>query len=148
MAERLLEIQAAVEATPELAMRDDAVGQAGWEATPAPMPPTEGEGKKRGRPQQPPPGNWLSRRRDGTDQGLAVLSAFRRPFDTHQGEWDIRMVQVKQKVSGGFCTLEGAQGFGRIRGDSSTARKQATNVFAALRDACAGSPFIPSSAMQ
>ena len=69
MAELLLEIKAAVEATPEPAMslsppvreafakRYEAVVQAGFEANPAPMPPTEGEVKKRGRPTQPPPVN-------------------------------------------------------------------------------------------
>ena len=160
MAELLLEIKAAVEATPELAMRlappereafakrYDAVVQAGFEANPAPMPPTEGEVKKRGRPKQPPPVNLLIRLRDFKDQVLAFMSDFRIPFDNNQGERDIRMVKVKQKVSGGFRTLEGAKCFGRIRGYISTARKNAKNVFEAIRDAFDGSPFIPSSEIQ
>src|SRR5437870_4044603 len=160
MAELLLEIKAAVEATPERAMslsppeleafakRYDAVVQAGFEANPAPMPATEGEGKKRGRPKQPPPVNLLIRLRDFKDQVLAFMSDFRIPFDNNQGERDIRMVKVKQKVSGGLRTLEGAKGFGRIRGYISTARKNAKNVFEAIRDAFDGSPFIPSSKIQ
>ena len=160
MAELLLEIKAAVEATPEPAMRlappeleafekrYDAVVQAGFEANPTPMPPTEGEEKKRGRPKQPPPVNLLIRLRDFKGQVLAFMTDFRVPFDNNQGERDIRMVKVKQKVSGGFRTLEGAQRFGRIRGYLSTARKQAKNVFEAIRDAFEGSPFIPSSEMQ
>ncbi len=36
----------------------------------------------------------------------------------------------------------------RIRGYISTARKNAKNVFEAIRDAFDGSPFIPSSVMQ
>jgi transposase len=160
MAELLLEIKAAVEATPEPAMslappeleafakRYDTVVHAGFEATPAPMPAIEGEGKKRGRPKQPPPVNVLIRLRDFKGQVLAFMSDFRIPFDNNQGERDIRMVKVKQKVSGGFRTLEGAKRFGRIRGYISTARKNAKNVFEAIRDAFEGSPFSPSSEMQ
>ena len=160
MAELLLEIKAAVAATPEPAMRlslsdltafekrYDAVVQAGFEANPTPVPTTEGEEKKRGRPKHPPPVNLLIRLRDFKGQVLAFMADFRVPFDNNQGERDIRMVKVKQKVSGGFRTFEGAQRFGRIRGYLSTARKQAKNVFEAIRDAFDGNPFIPSSAMQ
>jgi len=160
MAKLLLEIKAAVEATPAPAMRlsppaleafakrYDAVVQAGFEANPAPRPTTEEAVKKRGRPKQPPPVNLLIRLRDFKDAVLAFMSDFRIPFDNNQGERDIRMVKVKQKVSGGFRTLEGAKCFGRIRGYISTARKHAKNVFEAIRDAFDGSPFIPSSEMQ
>ena len=160
MAALLLEIKAAVAATPEPAMRlslteltafekrYDAVVQAGFEANPTPGPTTEGTEKKRGRPKQPPPVNLLIRLRDFKGPVLAFMTDFRVPFDNNQGERDIRMVKVKQKVSGGFRTCEGAQRFGRIRGYLSTARKQAKNVCEAIRDAFEGNPFIPSSAMQ
>jgi transposase len=160
MAARLVEIKAAVEATPVPAMRlappellafetrYDAIVQAGFDATPAPVLTAEGEAKKRGRPQQSPPVNLLIRLRDFKGQVLAFMADFRVPFDNNQGERDIRMVQVKQKVSGGFRTLEGAQRFGRIRGYLSTARKHAQNVFEAIQDAFEGQPFIPSPDMQ
>ncbi len=160
MAALLLEIKAAVAATPEPAMRlsplalegfakryDDVV-QSGFDANPAPVSPTEGEVKKRGRAKHTPPVNLLIRLRDFKGEVLAFMSDFRVPFDNNQGERDIRMVKVKQKVSGGFRTLEGAQRFGRIRGYISTARKNTKNVFEAIRDAFDGTPFIPSSAMQ
>lgn len=156
MAELLVEIKAAVEATPAPAMslsppeleafetRYDAVVQAGFDANPAPRPRTEGEVKPRGRPKQPPPVNLLIRLRDFKGEVLTFMSDFRVPFDNNQGERDVRMVKVKQKVSGGFHTLEGAKRFGRIRGYISTARKHSKNVFEAIRDAFDGNPFIPS----
>jgi hypothetical protein len=58
------------------------------------------------------------------------------------------MVKVQQKVSGGFRTLEGAKRFGRLRGNISTARKNAKNVFEAIRDAFDGRPLTPSSETQ
>jgi transposase len=160
MAALLVAIKAAVAATPAPAMRlsppellafetrYDAIVQAGFDANPAPVPTAEGEAKKRGRPKQSPPVNLLIRLRDFKGQVLAFMADFRVPFDNNQGERDIRMVKVKQKVSGGFRTLEGAQRFGRIRGYLSTARKHAKNVFEAIQDAFEGQPFIPSPDMQ
>jgi len=55
-------------------------------------------------------------------------------------------VELSEKVSGGFRTLEGAKRFGRIRGYISTARKNSKNIFEAIRDAFDGNPFIPSPA--
>jgi transposase len=160
MAELLLEIKAAVAATPAPAMslsppereafetRYDEVVHSGFDANPAPVSSTDGEVKKRGRPKQPPPVNLLIRLRDFKGEVLAFMSDFRVPFDNNQGERDVRMVKVKQKVSGGFRTLEGAKRFGRIRGYISTARKNAQNVFEAIRDAFDGRPFIPASEIQ
>ena len=157
MAALLVKIKAAVAATPAPAMclampallafeaRYDAIVQAGLAANSISMPTVEGKAPKRGRPKQSPPVNLLIRLRDFKRQVLAFMSDFRVPFDNNQGERDIRMVKVKQKVSGGFRTLEGAKRFGRIRGYISTARKNAKNVFEAIRDAFDGSPFIPSS---
>ncbi len=74
------------------------------------------------------------------------------PFTNNLAEQDIRMMKCKQKISGGFRTLGGAEQFARIRGFLSTARKQGWNMMLALRKAMMGdelamgkSPFEPLS---
>lgn len=126
--------------------RYEAALEAGYQLNPPPPPPPPvGGGKKRGRPAQTPPLNLLDRLQDFKTETLAFLHDFRVPFDNNLAERDVRMVKVKQKVSGGFRTPEGAQGFAQIRGYLSTARKHTVNALAALRDAFAGCPFIPTA---
>lgn len=159
MAKLLLEIKKTVKMTQEngtegmpaeslaaFEQRYNQILDAGYQVNPRPPPPTGKKTKKRGRPAQTPPLNLLDRLRNFKPQTLAFMKDFRVPFDNNQAERDVRMVKVKQKVSGGFRTLEGAQGFAQIRGYLSTARKNAVNVFTAIRDAFAGQPFIPSYA--
>ena len=75
---------------------------------------------------------------------LSLLVDFSLPFDNNLAERDVRMVKVKQKVSGCFRSDRGAKVFCRIRGYISTVKKQGHNVFNALNDAFEGAPLILS----
>jgi transposase len=122
----------------------DKIIQRGFEANPVVVKEkSETEVKKGGRVKQSAPINLLVRLRDFKKETLTFMYDFRAPFDNNLAERDIRMIKVKQKVSGGFRTTKGAKNFGRIRGYISTVRKNAVNVFQAIRGAFCWNPFIP-----
>ncbi len=123
--------------------RYDEIVKEGFDDNPRSPPEKEPKVKKRGRQKQTPPINFLQRLRDYKSNVLAFMYDFQVQFDNNQAERDIRMVKVKQKVSGCFRTLDGAQRFSDVRGYISTARKNAKNVFDAIKDAFKGIPFLP-----
>lgn len=89
--------------------------------------------------------NLLDRLEDFDLSILAFLWDERVPFTNNQAEQDIRMIKVRQKISGCFRTFRGAQIFCRIRSYLSTCRKQGRNLWLALQSAVIGTPFIPSA---
>jgi len=154
MIKLLLDIKAEVEVAPvdqmslsperlaHLGQRYDGLISQGLAANP---PPADRPAKKRGRKKQSAPKNLLDRLQEHKLKVLAFMYDFRVPFDNNLAERDVRMVKIKQKVSGAFRTRTGAETFCAIRGYISTARKHRLNVIDAIYNALTGSPFIPST---
>lgn len=68
--------------------------------------------------------NLLNRLRDSSEQILAFAMNEKIPFTNNQAERDLRMLKVKEKISGCFRTEEMAKHFLRIRSFLSTMKKQ------------------------
>lgn len=112
----------------------------GYAAHPPPANPPK---DKRGRPKQTPARNLLLRLDRHRDAVLAFLFDFSVPFDNNLAERDLRMMKVRQKVSGGFRTEDGAQDFCVVRSYISTLRKQGLPILSALEQVFRGNPVYP-----
>jgi transposase len=116
-----------------------ALVEAGLAANP---PPDTRPGKRR---VAESPARQLLKRLDRDRHAvLHFMHNFAVPFDNNLAERDLRMMKVKQKISGCFRTLQGAVRFCELRSYLSTARKHGVSMFTALVDALSGYPFIPS----
>lgn len=100
--------------------------------------------RKRGRPKKSKAQNLIERFEVYPKEILAFMHDFRVPFDNNLSERDIRMIKLRQKISGTFRSEEGGAAFCRIRSYISTARKNAVNVIDAIQSAFAGQPFVPT----
>jgi transposase len=91
-------------------------------------PPDEKERQgKRGRLKRSKARNLLERFINFEGDVLRFMDNEIVPFTNNQGERDIRMTKVHQKISGCFRSMKGAEMFCRIRGYLSTCRKQGVN---------------------
>jgi transposase len=90
------------------------------------------ENQKRGRKKRKIGQNLLIQLRNYKEDTLRFLWNPCVSFTNNLAERDLRMVKIKQKISGGFRTMKGAEDFAILRGFLSSARKQNLNLLTAL----------------
>jgi transposase len=88
--------------------------------------------RRRGRPPRRVGHNRLLRLSTRRQDVLRFLTDPRVPFTNNLAEQDGRMMKLRQKISGGFRSENGAKDFAVIRSVLSTARKQGWNLLQAL----------------
>ncbi len=98
-------------------------------------PPDESQRKKgqRGRLKRSKSRNLLERLIQFEDDVLRFMVELDVPFTNNQGERDLRMSKVQQKISGCFRSELGAKIFARIRSYLSTCQKNGVSSEEALR---------------
>ena len=106
------------------------------------------EGSKTRRPKESPimaaARKLVNRLGTKRDEILLFMTDFKVPFDNNQAERDLRMLKVKQKISGCFRTEKGAEEFCRLRSYVSTMKKQGRSVMETIRSVFAGTLIMPA----
>jgi transposase len=92
-----------------------------------------------------PPVRLLHRLHTHADDVLRFAHHLGVPFDNNQAERDIRMVKLRQKISGGLRTWTGAHTFTAIRSYLATTRKHGLNALDALTQLHHGKPWLPTT---
>lgn len=82
---------------------------------------------------------------DRQDDYLRFTQDWRIPPDNNGSERDIRMIKLRQKVSGCLRTLTGARQFCAIRSYLSTAAKHGKHFFEVLVMLTKGHPWMPAT---
>jgi len=97
-----------------------------------PPPDSEKKPGQRGRVKRSKSRNLLERLINYEQETLRFMTDVQVPFTNNQGENDIRMTKVHQKISGCFRSQEGADIFCRVRSYLSTCRKNNVSASEAL----------------
>jgi transposase len=79
------------------------------------------------------------------DDYLRFTRDWRIPADNNGSERDIRMIKLRQKVSGCLRSLTGAQQFCAIRSYLSTAAKHGRRYLDTLAMLAEGQPWLPAT---
>lgn len=106
-----------------------------------PEPQVDPNQKQRGKIKRSKARNLLERLRDYAHDVLRFATDRRVPFTNNQGENDLRMTKVQQKISGCFKSIEGAKIFCRNRSYLSSCRKQGKSATDALKAVFEGDPI-------
>lgn len=106
-------------------------------------PPDTTTKKARGRTAQAKGKNLLDRFIKYKEEVLRFCTDFTVPFTNNLAERDLRMIKVKEKISGTFASFKGAEIFARIRGYISTVKKNNRSVLEELNNVLRGKPYIP-----
>lgn len=102
--------------------------EAGYAINPEP----ERRPGQRGRLKRGKPLNLLMRLDERSDEVMAFLVHAEVPFDNNEAERDLRMMKVKQKISGCFRSIDHGRAFAGLRSIIASAKKQAINVLEIL----------------
>ena len=99
------------------------------ESQPPLSPPRPG---RRGAPRRRKGHNLALRLHERKDATLRFLTDPQVPFTNNEAERDLRMMKLRQKISGGFRSRSGADDFAILRTIIATAQKQRRDVVNAL----------------
>lgn len=111
----------------------DKVVQHGFDYHESLAPPLSLKKSPRGRKKRRTGHNLLWRLKTHKKDVLRFLSDRRVPFTNNQAEQDLRMVKLKQKISGCLRTVAGARDFAIIRSFIGTVRKNKLNVLDSIK---------------
>ena len=101
----------------------------GFGVNPEPPPPLK---PKRGRVKRSKPLNLLIRLDQRYEEIMGFFEYDHVPFDNNQAERDLRMMKVREKISGTFRSDSHASAFCDIRSIISSARKQSRKIIQTL----------------
>lgn len=103
--------------------------QEGYQQNPEPPPKAKG---KRGRTARGKALNLLDRFRDHSEAVMAFVLDPGVPFDNNHAERDLRMMKIRQKISGCFRALDLPEAFARLRSVVATAAKHSVSALRAI----------------